>query len=224
MEHFIVWYNLIFYIPLAIGLLFALGAGLDFGHDIHTDAHADVHADADHDASADNDADHDAEHDNEGPRIGSRVLGFLGFGRVPVAISLMALFLIFGGAGLIANTILGFLINVWGGFAVLSVAAAVICAFFGTAFVSRLVSRVMPTTETTSVTKHDLLGCSGKIILEDSTSSPPQGIAQITNANGDMYQIRYISDKPLPYGTKIFTIDYDQQTDRFTVEPDPTAG
>lgn len=218
MEHFVVWYNLIFYIPLAIGLLFVLGAGFDFGHDIHTDAHAD----ADHDACTDHDSDSD--HDHEGSRLGGRMLGFLGFGKVPVAISFMALFLIFGGTGLITNIILGFLINVWGGFAILSVATAVVCAFFGTAFVSRFVSQVMPTTETTSVTKHDLLGCSGKVILEDSTSNPPQGIAQILNANGDMYQIRYISDKPLPYGSKILTIDYDQQSDRFTVEPDPTAG
>ena len=38
MEQFLSWYNLIFYLPLAIGVLFALGAGMDFGHaDIHGD-------------------------------------------------------------------------------------------------------------------------------------------------------------------------------------------
>jgi hypothetical protein len=213
MEQFIVWYNLIFYIPLAIGVLFALGAGVDLGHDVEADVHADVHADVN--------ADHDSNHDHDGETHG--VLGFLGIGKVPLAISMMALFLIFAGTGLIANIIFGALIKVWSGFALLSVAAAVVVAFFGTAFVSRTVARWMPTTETDSVTKHDLIGCSGKITL-DSADKNSLGIAQIHNRKGDMFQIRCKSEKPLAYGAKILTIDYDSTADYFTVELDPTVG
>jgi len=211
MEQFIVWYNLMFYLPLAIGILFALGAGLDLGHDveIHGDVHADVHAD------------HDSNHDHDSETHG--ILGFLGIGKVPLAISMMALFLIFAGTGLIANIILGFLIKAWSGFALLSIGAAVVVSFFGTAFVSRTVARWMPTTETDSVTKHDLIGCSGNIIL-DSSGKDYLGIAQIHNRKGDMFQIRCKSDKPLAYGAKILTIDYDSTTDHFTVDLDPTVG
>ena len=212
MEQLFAWQNLIFYLPLAIGLLFALGAGMDFGHDadVHADVHADIHADADG----------DADHDHDGGSSHNAVLGFLGIGRVPLAISFMAMFLIFAGTGLITNIIIGFLINAWSGFALISVAAAVVVSFFGTAFVSRSIARIMPTTETDSVTKHDLLGCSGKIIL-DSTSSDSIGIAQIINRKGDMYQIQCKSDKPIAYGTKILTIDYNSKTDCFTVDIDP---
>ena len=223
MEQFMEWYNLIFYLPLAIGLLFALGAGIDFGHDVsHGDVHADMPADADH----------DVEHDHDGEVTQNSILGFLGIGRVPLAISFMALFLIFAGTGLIFNTILGFLIRVWSGFALISIVAALISSFFGTAFVSRIVSRVMPTTETDSVTKHDLLGCFGTITLDciGSSSASPDGrifktsalgMAQISNSKGTMYQIRCVSDKSLMYGTKIITIDYDSKTDCFTVDVDP---
>jgi membrane protein implicated in regulation of membrane protease activity len=223
MEQFIEWYNLIFYLPLAIGLLFALGAGVDFGHDIpHGDVHADIHADADH----------DAEHDHDGEGTQNSILGFLGIGRVPLAISFMALFLIFAGTGLICNIVIGFLIKAWSGFALISIGVALIASFFGTAFVSRMVSRVMPTTETDSVTKHDLLGCAGTITLDcvGASSASPDGrvqktnalgMAQITNSKGTMYQIRCVSDKPLLYGTKIITIDYDSKADCFTVDVDP---
>ncbi|MCK9567586.1 YqiJ family protein [Candidatus Pacearchaeota archaeon] len=208
MEQFLAWYNLIFYLPLAIGVLFALGAGIDLGHDVELHGDVDVHAD------------HDAEHDHDGDGETHGILGFLGIGKVPLAISMMALFLIFAGTGLIANIIFGFLIKAWSGFALISVGAAVVVSFFGTAFVSRTVARWMPTTETDSVTKHDLLGCSGKVILECS----PKGIAQIHNRKGDMFQIQCKSDQPLEYGAKIITIDYDSASDYFTVELDPTVG
>jgi hypothetical protein len=229
MEKFMEWYNLIFYLPLAIGLLFTLGAGVDFGHDISHDAdvHADVHADTDSDA----DSDQDSDNDQEGGAQNS-ILGFIGIGRVPLAISFMSLFLIFAGAGLISNIIFSFLIKAWSGFALISIGIALVTSFFGTAFVSRIVSRIMPTTETDSVTKHDLLGCCGTIILDCVGAADPSpdgvkpktnalGMAQITNSKGTLYQIRCVSDKTLLYGTKIITIEYDSKSDCFTVDVDP---
>jgi hypothetical protein len=211
METVLKWYNLMFYIPLAMAILSALGAG--FEHDIHGDAdiHGDIHADGDQDA------DQDSEHTG----LGMRFLGFLGFGKVPLAISLMTLLLLYAGTGLMCNTILKPAIDLFSGFALISVAVAVFVTFFGTAFVSRTIGRLLPTTETNSVKKNDLVGCSGKIILD--CNQVGIAIAQIKNRSGGLYQIQCKSDIKLDFGMKILTIDYDSTSDFFTVVQDPTG-
>lgn len=212
MSDFLKWYNLIFYIPLAIGILSVLGVGFSgAGHDVgvHGDIHGDFYTDADSDA--------DGDQDGEGQ--GNWFLGFLGFGRVPIAISFMSLSLIFAGTGICMNTILGALIQMWSGFALISVAIATIVMFFGTAFVSRTVGKFMPTTETDSVKKVDLIGCTGTVTIACDSSG---GVAQICNRNGDRYQIQCRSDKPILKGTPILTFEYNEVIDVYTVVIDPT--
>jgi membrane protein implicated in regulation of membrane protease activity len=212
MSDFLKWYNLIFYVPMAIGLLSVLGigfSGVDHDVGLHADVHGDFHAD--HDA----DGDHDGE--SQGPVVW--VLGFLGIGRIPLAISIMSLFLIFAGAGICMNILLGKLIGLWGGFAFASVVVALIATFFGTAFVSRLVGKFMPTTETDSVRKMDLIGCTGVVTLPCDQSG---GLAQIRNKSGDLYQIQCKADNLIPKGTQILTIEYHESSDSFTVVVDPT--
>jgi membrane protein implicated in regulation of membrane protease activity len=214
MSDFMEWYNLIFYIPLAIGILSVLGIGFSgVGHDvgIHGDIHGDLHVDSDHDA--------DGDHDGEGQSTWGWVLGFLGFGRVPIAISFMSLFLIFGGTGICINTLISALINIWSGFALVSVSVALVVMFFGTAFVSRTVGRFMPTTETDSVRKSDLIGCTGTVTLNCDKSG---GLAQIRNKRGDLYQVQCRSDKPIAKGTPILTYEYSESSDVYTVITDPT--
>jgi hypothetical protein len=214
MSDLLKWYNVIFYIPLAIGILSVIGVGFSgAGHDVgvHGDIHGDFHADADH----------DAEGDHDGESQGNWFLGFLGFGQVPVAISCMSLFLIFAGTGICMNILLQKLIELWSGFAIFSVITAAIVMFFGTAFVSRTVGRFMPTTETDSVKKIDLLGCTGTITLDCDRTS---GLAQIHNRRGDLYQIQCRADKPISKGTQILTIEYDEAFDVYTVVVDPAIG
>lgn len=206
MTDFLKWYNLIFYLPMAIGLLSVLGIGFSgVGHDVGV--HADVHAD------------HDADGGHDGDGQGVWILGFLGIGRVPIAISVMSLFLIFAGTGICMNILLSKLIEVWGGFALASVGVALVASFFGTAFVSRMVSKYMPTTETDSVVKLDLLGCTGVTTLPCDSNG---GLAQIRNKNGDLYQIQCKSDQPIPKGVQVLTIEYHESSDSFTIVVDPT--
>jgi hypothetical protein len=212
MSDFFKWYNLIFYIPLAIGILSVVGVGFSgVGHDVGI--HGDIHGDADSDTDGDSDG------DNDGDSQGNWILGFLGIGRVPLAISLMTLLLIFSGTGICMNTLLGSLIKMWSGFALVSVAVATIVMFFGTAFVSRTVGKLMPTTETDSVKKVDLIGCTGTVTLACDSSS---GLAQICNRSGDRYQVQCRSDKPIPKGTPILTFEYNEVLDVYTVVIDPT--
>lgn len=216
MSDFLKWYNLIFYVPMAIGLLSVLGIGFSgVGHDVglHADVHGDFHAD--HDAGGDQDGDRDGEGQE------NWILGFLGIGRVPIAISFMSLFLIFAGAGICMNILLSKLIELWSGFAFASIVVALISTFFGTAFVSRLVGRFMPTTETDSVCKMDLIGCTGVATLPCDSSG---GLAQIRNKKGDLYQVQCKSDHLIPKGSPILTIEYHESSDSFTVVVDPTVG
>jgi len=214
MSDFLKWYNLIFYVPMAIGLLSVLGIGFSgVGHDVglHADVHGDFHPD--HDTGGDQDGDHDWQ--------GNWILGFLGIGRVPIAISFMSLFLIFAGAGICMNILLSKLIELWSGFAFASIVVALIATFFGTAFVSRVVGRFMPTTETDSVCKMDLIGCTGVATLPCDSSG---GLAQIRNKKGDLYQIQCKADQLIPKGSSILTIEYNESSDSFTVVIDPTVG
>jgi hypothetical protein len=216
MSDFLEWYNLIFYVPMAIGLLSVIGIGFS-GMDHDVGLHADIHGDfnADHDAGGDQDGDQDVEGQ------GNWILGFLGIGRVPIAISFMSLFLIFAGSGICMNILLSRLIAHWSGFAFASIVVALISTFFGTAFVSRLVGKFMPTTETDSVCKIDLIGCTGVATLPCDKSG---GLAQIRNKNGDLYQIQCKADQLIPKGSPILTIEYHESYDSFTVIVDPTVG
>lgn len=196
MSDFLQWYNLIFYLPLGFGILISLGAGF---------------------TGLEHDAGHDVDSDLDGRES---FFSILGFGKVPLAIVLASLFLVFGEAGICFNFILHWAIPSWQGFAVVSVLGASIATFFGTAFISRLLVKYLPTTETDSVSKQDLVGCPGTITVACDESS---GYAHITNARGDLYQIGCRSVEPLPRGTKILTIDYNESSDTFRVDVDPTS-
>lgn len=214
------WYNLIFYIPLAIGLLSVVVIAFSgVEHEVGAHIHADFHADADNDADSDNDGDNDGEAQNW-------FLGLLGIGRVPLTIIFMTLLLIFGGVGASLNTIQGPLMRLWKGFEWLcpwvSLTGATIATLFGTAFISRTVSRFMPTTETDSMKTVDLVGCYGIITL--SCDKTHIGLAQLKNPKGDLYQVQCRSESPLGKGTAILTTEYDVTSKVFTVEVDPTSG
>lgn len=202
------WYNLIFYIPLAIGMLFIVGiavGGADVGHgvDLDGDGIPDVHVHVGHDS------------DNEQ----NFFLSLLGFGKVPLLVLLMTMFLTFGGTGAMANMFMEPLLRVSGMFALLSVGAACFVMFVSTGFIARTVSRLMPSTETASFKKADLVGGTGTLLFEADKDS---GAVQVVK-NGDCYQVQCRSSETLPTGTKVLLIDYDGTDDFFTVERDPTT-
>jgi membrane protein implicated in regulation of membrane protease activity len=198
------WYNLLFYIPLAMGLLMVLGVVLGIAEMPHG---LDVDGDGDHDLSPDHDADHGAEHgathEHNG---GSRAFfSLIGFGKAPVLILVMAMTLIFGGTGTIVNLFIAPLLRITGVFVVISFAAALLAMVFLTGFIARTVSHFMPTLETESCTKRDLVGCGGSILLDADSAS---GLVQISK-KGDVYQASCRSSEVLAKGTSVLVTDYD---------------
>jgi membrane protein implicated in regulation of membrane protease activity len=202
------WYNLLFYIPLGIGLLMVLGVVLgitEMPHGIDVDGDHDFSPG--NDASPDHDTDHGAEHgathEHNG---GSRVFfSLIGFGKAPVLILVMAMTLIFGGTGTIVNFFIAPLLRFTGAFVVISIAAALFTMVSLTGIIARTVARFMPTLETESCTKHDLVGCGGSIVLDSDTAS---GLVQISK-KGDVYQVSCRSSEVLTKGTSVLVTDYD---------------
>ncbi|MBN1611625.1 MAG: DUF1449 family protein [Polyangiaceae bacterium] len=141
LEELFAWYNLIFYLPLALGVLLVLGMALGAAEPSHDlGDHDAAGPDGDAQAGADGDA-HDAEHDAGG---GSHsLLSLLGFGRVPVMILATTMCLVFGGVGVILNTGLTAIVStpnllVWG-----SLAGALTATVVLTGFLSPLLARLM---------------------------------------------------------------------------------
>jgi len=210
MDQLLAWYNLIFYIPMAAGLLMALGMALGVaevphGVDIDGDGHPDV--------AGDGHGDHGHEATHFSP------LALLGFGRVPALLVVMTMMLTFGGAGVIANMIL----DVKAGAAILpSLGIALAIMITTTSIGSRLLAKVMPTLETKTVGTAQIIGCTGTLITSASIGS--NGVAQV-HRSGELFQIACKALEPLPKGQAILVTDYDPETKVYDICPDPmTAG
>jgi membrane protein implicated in regulation of membrane protease activity len=230
LDSLLAWGNLVFYIPLVVGLLLVVGMALgvaDTGHDLegHAELGADgaghVGADGGHDAGGHDTGGHgDGGHGQAGGHgsAAQGLLSLLGFGRVPLMILLTTLCLLFGGSGIILNNSLGAL-GIHGGWAGwISLPGALVCTLVVTPFLARLVARLMPTTETASMSKEDLFGCTGTLILPSDRDS---GLVQVRRG-GDVYQLPCRSAVPLAKGTTVLVTDYDDPQRAYSVCVDPT--
>ncbi|MEW5850571.1 MAG: hypothetical protein AB2A00_17425 [Myxococcota bacterium] len=216
MESLLAWHNLIFHIPIATSLLMLLGlawgAGLDDGH-----AEADADADADPDTEADTDADavHALDVASLVQRTRWRVANALGVGRVPLTLVVMTGGLLFGSTGLLANALLAPVLGAPGVFGPISVAVATCASALLTGQVARLVGRVMPTSETYRVTRGDLVGRSGTLVLP---AGPSSGLAQVRDHEGNLHQIRCRTNgEELPKGGEVLVIDHDVKSNTYAV-------
>lgn len=201
------WYRLVFYIPLAIGVLMALGLAMGLTSLPHG-------VDVDGDGSSGS-LDHDLSHDHSGGQdhAGWSLLSVLGFGKVPALLLVMSMCLIFGGTGTISNLLLASSLKVSELFALYSLAIAFLFTFSLTGVIARTIGRVMPTLETTSVGKQDLIGCEGVITLDTGDS---EGLAQVTK-DGDIYQVKCRSVEPLARGSKVLVTDYNVTQEAYDV-------
>lgn len=221
MVSLLAWYNLIFYIALTVGILFALGSALGMGNHDH-DADGGGH-DAGHDAGgADHGHDHGHghEHGHASPHeLGGQVSWFsdmLGVGRVPFTIILMLLFMLFGGVGVMSNVVLSKVLANPNLFFPISASIALLATFFLTGRTARLINRVMPTSESYNVTKLDLVGKAGKVV---ATAEGDYAVASVKDHEGNVQQISCrTGGGTLPVGQEILVLEYDAGTGQYLVE------
>jgi membrane protein implicated in regulation of membrane protease activity len=200
------WQNLVFYLPRAAGLLLVLGSAVA-GHD------HDGGADHDHDGGADHDGTHGGDHG-----IG-RALSLLGVGRVPLTVALMIALLLFGGIGIILNTILASLGLAPGLYGPIAVGASLVYTVLLAGQFARLLDRLLPTTETYNVTRHGFAGCTGTLLLPADLSS---GYAQVKDREGNVHNVKCrTTGAALPKGSAILIVEYDEATRSFVVDANP---
>lgn len=214
MGSLLAWYNLVFYIALTVGILFALGSALGMGHHDH-DADGDGHGG--HDAGGDA---HGHEHGHASPHeLQGEVSWFsdmLGVGRVPFTIILMLLFVLFGGVGVMSNVVLTKLLGNPALFFPISAALALVAAVFLTGRTARLINRVMPTSESYNVTKLDLVGKVGRVV---ATAEGDYAVASVKDHEGNVQQISCrTGGDALPVGQEILVLEYDAGTGQYLVE------
>lgn len=228
MQDPLAWYNLVYLIPLAIGVVAAFGAGLGHdagGHDADHD-----HDLTDHNAGHSLGHDHDSEHNSKGLRqvdavpvarvkqrqpLWRMVLSLLGMGKIPLSILLMMGPLLFGGTGFTINMLLDNLHPLLS-FAI-SFPLATTVSIVLTSFLGSLIGRYMPALETANTTANDLIGSMGKLTLP--TSDTNVGLAQVYDRYKRMHQVRCKTRiGALPKGGDILIVDYDETTAVYVVE------
>lgn len=207
MDHLLAWQNVVFYIPLVVGLLLVLGSA--FG------SH-------EQDSSAGPDAEHDLGHDHaHDGSAASGALGWLGVGRVPLTVVLMMVSFLFGGSGIIFNTILSsFGLPAWI-YGPISITLALTAALLLTGVGARLLVRYLPTTESYQVARRDFAGCTGTLLLP---ASPVEGYAQVKDHEGNVHNIKCRTVQgALPKGGEIMVVHYDEETATYVVDKNPVA-
>ena len=205
MANLLAWQNVIFYIPLAVGLLLILGSALGV-HD-HDAGHAHGHDGAGH-----------AHHDGHGSLF-ERAFAVLGVGRVPLTVLLMIASLYFGGLGIILNTLLSSAGLAPALYGALAVAGAFVGMVGLTGATARLIHRHLPTSESYPISRHDFAGCSGTLLLPADSSS---GYAQIKDREGNVHNIQCrTTGAALPKGTVILVVEYDEDSKNFVIDANP---
>ncbi|HET7506405.1 MAG TPA: hypothetical protein VFK02_35540 [Kofleriaceae bacterium] len=199
------WQNVIFYIPIAVGLLLILGAAI--GHHHEPGQHA-------------GHAGHDGGH-HEHDSLFARAFAVLGVGRVPLTVILMIAALCFGGLGIILNALLvsiGLAPAVYGP---ISIAGALVGMVALTGTTARLIHRHLPTTESYPITRHDFAGCTGTLLLPADASS---GYAQVKDPEGNVHNIKCrTTGGALAKGTAILVVEYDEDARTFVIDANPEA-
>lgn len=234
MENLLAWQNLIFYIPLAFGLLMIIGAAFGIGgdgdHDLDHDLDLDhdVDLDADGELDADHDLDGEVEHDHDagdgrhgGPNLLSPVLSVLGVGKVPLSIVLMIAGCVFGGTGIIMNTVLKPVLVHPAAYAWISALTAFVAMAVVTGRMAALINRFMPTTESYNITRASLCGRRGELVL---AASEHGGLAIVKDHEGNVHNLHCRTKEGiLLKGRGIVVVDYEEDTNTYLVAADPAS-
>jgi hypothetical protein len=168
--------------------------------DMEMDHDVDHDVDVDHDIDADHDV--DGEHEHHGmPSL--NLLSLLGIGRVPLSVLLMTWLMSFGMAGTTVNMASGPWLP---GHGVISLFIAFAAAIVVGGVVARFVGKHIPSTETYTVSKADLIACDG---VAATTITPSSGGADIQDDGGSRHRVSAVTvSGEIQRGTKVHVISY----------------
>jgi membrane protein implicated in regulation of membrane protease activity len=207
MDFILAWQNVIFIIPIILAFLFLIGTAsglseIEFGGDVDMDADVDI------DMDADVDIDHDHDIGDTGADVKSAVFDLLGFGKCPATIIIMTWLLLFGGTGLCTNIMVGTKVSI---VSIITIIGSFIFATILTRFIASLVGRILPKSETYTISAYDLVEQRGEAI---STISEKSGFASVRDHEGNLHQVKCRtpanSRHTIRRGQDVLVIDYDE--------------
>jgi hypothetical protein len=232
------WQYLIFLLPIGFGTMYLLlmavgmfggedGSDISAGHDISVD-HGEVgvdhgsietgHGDIAHGDMAHGDLGHaeggsaDAGHDLH-PSILDVLLGFLGFGKVPMSILIMSYCFVWGGVGL---AVLRLLSERSVGRAAGTAAAASVLV---TRYLAIAIAKLVPSMESYHVPLSDLEGLSGEVLYAVTQDS---GTVRVRDQRRNLRDVPCRvapGEKNISAGNKVVLFCFDKKTRTFIVAP-----
>lgn len=212
MDYLLAWHNLIFLIPLSLGVLLVLGTALsEMGA-----------GEGDLDAGGDAGANAGLAGGGEPSDLLIEALSFFGVGRVPLSVVLMTAALLFGAGGTVANVWLEPRLLDPVRLAPISAAIASGAMIVLTGPVATLVARIFPTTESYRIAKTDLIGRLGTLVLPTTEA---RGLLQVHDHEGNLHQVSCRSRSgALDKGREVLVVDRLDEEDVYVVEPSPFGG
>ena len=219
MNFLLAWQNLIFLIPILVGIVASLALATGFGGEVgEGEVEHGESAEMD-DASTDNQSDalalevgDDASDHGEGHadhNVIQHALSLLGVGKVPLSIVIMLSGLSFGITGLLSNVFLRTITNGSGLGALVSMSISFCVMFLVTASCAKAMSKIVPSFETRTVSQRGLLGLQAHLILP---ASPTSGLAHVRDQFGTLHQIRCrTTHGEIPDGRDVVAYDYDEE-------------
>jgi len=193
------WEILVFVIPLGVGALLALGAALG------------VLEAGDAEAQVDDGGDH--EQHGSGLEVG----------RLPLSIRLMLVSLPFGSLGLAATYLLGGLGQGPGVRTAIALAVAAAGSWWAARGLGRLLRQRVRMLESETITRRELVGGVGRAVLAVGSSA---GLAQVRDRRGNLHQVScrtLEAEAPLPAGSEVLVVDYDEAGKLYYVSSNPAA-
>lgn len=179
------WQNVIFLIPMGVGILLIVGSAfglMDFDHDFDPGHDLDG-ADSAKDASA------------------------LDVGRVPFSLILIIVTLVFGSVGFFSNIMLARVTAVAGLYFWISLAIAVFVTAVFSKRLIRFLSKHMPTTESYNVSKEQFRGCEGTLVTPTDATS---GLGDIFDHERNIHRMACrAKEGKIPSGTQVVVLEYD---------------
>jgi membrane protein implicated in regulation of membrane protease activity len=202
------------------------GHDIDGGHEAdagHVGGHVGGHdgghdGDADHEAEGDHE--HDADHEGESHGLSQQLLAGLGVGRVPLSIIWQTYAVVFGFAGVAANTVY---LSYAGALPALTLAwtvpGAAVAGYVLTRLLARAIGSVVADPRQEATSRFQLVGHSGVVI--SSKIDAEFGEVRIKDKTGHTVRVicRTREAQAIPEGREVVVVDYEREGGLLYVAP-----
>lgn len=229
LQDYFQWWNVVYLLPLAISLVWIIatamggihmgtahtggghdashGLGHGFGH-CHGSGHG-------HSAHAHNDG---HGHDGHGSGFSQKVMSILGIDQVPITLLLGIYMFCWGACGMAMNQFFSGISKYPLGYIWPSMGITFLVSFAITRSMAAIVARMLPTEETFGVSRHELVGLTGKAVF---TVSAKGGTVDIRDKYGTVHREQAKTgdeDGSVLSGTEVLVLDYDVSDHKFVVK------